>query len=42
MRNELLLPTLGLRGVNACGGSVRPVRAKARRATPVEAGTSHL
>ncbi len=25
----------------ACGGSVRPVRAKARRATPVEAGNSH-
>jgi putative transposase len=27
--------------VAACGGSVRPVRAKARRATPGEAGTSH-
>jgi putative transposase len=27
--------------VAACGGSVRPVRAKARRATPVEAGISH-
>ncbi len=27
--------------VAACGGSVRPVRAKARRATPVEAGNSH-
>jgi putative transposase len=26
--------------VAACGGSVRPVRAKARRATPVEAGIS--
>jgi putative transposase len=26
--------------VSACGGGVRPVRAKARRATPVEAGTS--
>jgi len=26
---------------SACGGSVRPVRAKARRATPSEAGTSH-
>jgi putative transposase len=26
--------------VSACGGSVRPVRAKARRATPVEAGSS--
>jgi putative transposase len=26
--------------VKACGGSVRPVRAKARRATPVEAGNS--
>jgi putative transposase len=26
--------------VNACGGSVRPVRAKTRRATPVEAGKS--
>ncbi len=25
----------------ACGGGVRPVRAKARRATPVEAGNSH-
>jgi putative transposase len=25
-----------------CGGSVRPVRAKARRATPGEAGNSHL
>ena len=25
----------------ACGGSVRPVRAKARRATPSEAGNSH-
>jgi len=25
---------------SACGGSVRPVRAKARRATPVEAGNS--
>ena len=27
--------------VAACGGSARPVRAKARRATPIEAGTSH-
>jgi putative transposase len=27
--------------VHACGGSVRPARAKARRATPVEAGSSH-
>ncbi len=27
--------------VAACGGSVRPVRAKARRATPREAGSSH-
>jgi putative transposase len=27
--------------VNACGGGVRPVRAKARRATPSEAGRSH-
>ncbi len=27
--------------VAACGGSVRPVRAKARRATPSEAGNSH-
>src|SRR5690242_3448760 len=26
--------------VNACGGSVRPVRTRVRRATPVEAGTS--
>ena len=26
---------------SACGGSVRPVRAKARRATPGEAGNSH-
>jgi putative transposase len=26
--------------VNACGGSVRPVRAKARQATPSEAGNS--
>ena len=26
---------------SACGGSVRPVRAKARRATPVEAGNAH-
>jgi putative transposase len=26
---------------SACGGSVRPVRAKARRATPSEAGSSH-
>ncbi len=28
--------------VSACGGGVRPVRAKARRATPNEAGNSHL
>lgn len=27
--------------VSACGGSVRPVRAKARRATPSEAGNAH-
>jgi putative transposase len=27
--------------VTACGGSVRPVRAKAHRATPSEAGSSH-
>ncbi|HAT44829.1 MAG TPA: transposase [Ktedonobacter sp.] len=27
--------------VNACGGGVRPIRAKARRATPSEAGSSH-
>lgn len=27
--------------VSACGGSVRPVRAKVRRATPVEAGNFH-
>ena len=27
--------------VAACGGSVRPGRVKARRATPCEAGTSH-
>ena len=27
--------------VAACGGSVRPVRTRVRRATPVEAGTSH-
>jgi putative transposase len=27
--------------VSACGGGVRPVRAKARRATPSEAGNSH-
>jgi putative transposase len=27
--------------VSACGGGARPVRAKARRATPSEAGTSH-
>jgi putative transposase len=28
--------------VAACGGSRRPVRAKARQATPVEAGNAHL
>ena len=27
--------------VAACGGSVRPVRAKARQASPSEAGNSH-
>jgi putative transposase len=27
--------------VAACGGSLRPVRAKARRATPIEAGNAH-
>lgn len=27
--------------VSACGGSVRPVRTRVRRATPVEAGNSH-